>query len=335
MGVAAVTMGFITTGALLALLCLSPWTVKGQSLWRDDGRCGEEFPLADGSPGQCDPAGDGPRQGPCCSPKGFCGNTEKHCKCGTCVDYSKITETLKPEPDTRETSKLVQTKARETVQTRSGDIEGSRVVSEEGVTHYKFHGIPYAQPPVDKLRFKPPRLVRPWTTVLDASVKGPYCMQVQDPALGPAKEMSEDCLHLSIYTSNVTKPYQPVMVWIHGGGFTQGSANDYTPTALIREGVIVVAINYMLLMPMLDTPMLPMVTTMASVKLRLTLLSSMLAMLATPTLLPMELSPTPSLPPPPVSSTLPTLVCAPTTLELLFLARQYKQHHSTDAAKNI
>merc|ERR1712013_40689 len=99
------------------------------------------FPLADGSPGQCDPAGDGPRQGPCCSPKGFCGNTEKHCKCGTCVDYSKITETLKPEPDTRETSKLVQTKARETVQTRSGDIEGSRVVSEEGVTHYKFHGM--------------------------------------------------------------------------------------------------------------------------------------------------------------------------------------------------
>merc|ERR1712013_554694 len=193
--VAAVTMGYTTTtGALLALLCLSPWTVKGQSLWRDDGRCGEEFPLADGSPGQCDPAGDGPRQGPCCSPKGFCGNTEKHCKCGTCVDYSKITETLKPEPDTRETS----------------------------------------------------RLVRPWTTVLDASVKGPYCMQVQDPALGPAKEMSEDCLHLSIYTSNVTKPYQPVMVWIHGGGFTQGSANDYTPTALIREGVIVVAINYRL-----------------------------------------------------------------------------------------
>merc|ERR1719320_736264 len=83
---------------------------------------------------------------------------------------------------------------------------------------------------------------------------------------------------------------------------------------------------------MLDTPMLPMVTTMASVKLRLTLLSSMLAMLATPTLLPMELSPTLSLPPPPVSFTLPTLVCAPTTLELLFLARQYKQHHSTDAA---
>merc|ERR1711978_568407 len=78
---------------------------------------------------------------------------------------------------------------------------------------------------------------------------------------------------------------------------------------------------------MLDT-LMPTVTTMASVRLRLTLLSSMLDMLATPMLLPMELSPTPSLPPPPDSSTLPTLACAPTTLELLFLARQY-QHHTT------
>merc|ERR1712122_196640 len=84
----------------------------------------------------------------------------------------------------------------------------------------------------------------------------------------------------------------------------------------------------MLLMPMLDT-LMPTVTTTASVKLRLTLLSSMLAMLATPMLLPMELSPTPSLPPPPDSSTLPTLACAPTTLELLFLARQYQHHNST------
>merc|ERR1712064_59898 len=90
----------------------------------------------------------------------------------------------------------------------------------------------------------------------------------------------------------------------------------------------------MLLMPMLDT-LMPTVTTMASVKLRLTLLSSMQDMLATPMLLPMELSPTPSLPPPPDSSTLPTLACAPTTLELLFLARQYQHHNSTDAAKNI
>jgi len=240
-------MGHIT-GPLLALLCLNFCSVQAQSLWREDGRCGEEFPLPDGSPGQCDPAGDGPRKGPCCSPKGFCGNTDKHCKCGTCVDYSKMKETLQPAPETRKTSNLVQTMtmARETVQTRSGEIQGTQVVSEEGVTHYEFHGIPYAQPPVDKLRFKPPRPIRPWTDTLDASKKGPYCWQVQDLAPGPAKEMSEDCLHLSIYTSNVDKPYQSVMIWIHGGGFTQGSGNDYTPTSLIREGVIVVSINYRL-----------------------------------------------------------------------------------------
>jgi len=61
------------------------------SLWREDGRCGAKYHLPSGNPGQCDPVGNGPKKGPCCSPHGFCGNSEKHCDCATCVDYSVAT----------------------------------------------------------------------------------------------------------------------------------------------------------------------------------------------------------------------------------------------------
>jgi len=63
-----------------------------QELWREDGRCGPKYPLESGAPGQCNPEGNAPRVGPCCSKKGFCGNTENHCGCPTCVDYSKINQ---------------------------------------------------------------------------------------------------------------------------------------------------------------------------------------------------------------------------------------------------
>ena len=63
----------------------------------------------------------------------------------------------------------------ELVETRSGAIKGIKIISEEGLTHYQFHGIPYAQAPVGRLRFKAPLPIRPWTDILDASKKGPYC----------------------------------------------------------------------------------------------------------------------------------------------------------------
>jgi len=57
--------------------------------WRSDGRCGKKFPMMNGKPHQCNPKLSGRRKGPCCSASGYCGNTEKHCSCDTCVDYSK------------------------------------------------------------------------------------------------------------------------------------------------------------------------------------------------------------------------------------------------------
>ncbi|KAI8494622.1 hypothetical protein Bbelb_278480, partial [Branchiostoma belcheri] len=61
----------------------------GYKKWRDDGRCGPEFPLEDGSPAECDPGG----VYPCCSPEKWCGKTTWHCDCQDCVDYSKKSAT--------------------------------------------------------------------------------------------------------------------------------------------------------------------------------------------------------------------------------------------------
>merc|ERR1711871_1203115 len=68
-------------------------TTKKPKLWRSDGRCGrnifslEEYRI-DGVTAQCDPDANGNRKGPCCSAKGYCGNSDAHCKCPECTDYS-------------------------------------------------------------------------------------------------------------------------------------------------------------------------------------------------------------------------------------------------------
>lgn len=53
--------------------------------WRDDGRCGNEFPLSNGLPAKCNP--DGGYH--CCSEYGYCGSTEEHCNCAKCIDYQR------------------------------------------------------------------------------------------------------------------------------------------------------------------------------------------------------------------------------------------------------
>merc|ERR1719347_1700478 len=82
---------------ILLLFSLGSLSVS-QKLWRDDGKCGPKNPLADGSPGQCDPQGDGPKKGPCCSKTGFCGNTNKHC-CNGCQDFSIVKQKLEKKTD--------------------------------------------------------------------------------------------------------------------------------------------------------------------------------------------------------------------------------------------
>jgi para-nitrobenzyl esterase len=114
----------------------------------------------------------------------------------------------------------------------------------------EFLGIPYAAPPVGLLRWMPPK---PYGffhgLVLKANQFGSECTQ---PGSG-----SEDCLFLNVYTpqpefdrnSNDDREFlrgRPVMVWIHGGGLVTGGADQFDPTLLTQQGVIVVTINYRL-----------------------------------------------------------------------------------------
>ncbi|WP_235783377.1 carboxylesterase/lipase family protein [Amycolatopsis orientalis] len=127
------------------------------------------------------------------------------------------------------------------VRTDSGPVRG---VSTGG--YRSFQGIPFAAPPVGELRWTPPRRPEPWTDVRDASKPGPRC--AQGPGLGSAPSDNEDCLYLNVI--GPAKPAhrpRPVMVWVHGGGFTSGAGSDYDFKRLALGGdVIVVTVNYRL-----------------------------------------------------------------------------------------
>ncbi|TAJ67387.1 carboxylesterase family protein [Brevundimonas sp.] len=131
-------------------------------------------------------------------------------------------------------------------ETAQGGIVGRRV---DGVASFK--GLPYAAPPVGPLRWRPPQQPAAWTGERDAGQVGAICIQPPsngDPGVGPLP-MSEDCLTLNVWTPEArgTEPL-PVMVWIHGGGYNNGSGTAalYDGARLARRGVVVVTINYRL-----------------------------------------------------------------------------------------
>jgi para-nitrobenzyl esterase len=133
------------------------------------------------------------------------------------------------------------------VVTESGAISG---ISESGVSVYK--GIPFAAPPVGELRWRPPVQVAPWSGMRKAEAFAPACMQtgVSMPGETPPA-VSEDCLYLNIWTPAQRKPAPealPVIVWIYGGGYINGSASMplYWGDRLAHKGVVVVTIAYRL-----------------------------------------------------------------------------------------
>ncbi|KAI4479559.1 hypothetical protein M0804_010956 [Polistes exclamans] len=131
---------------------------------------------------------------------------------------------------------------------KQGQIKG--VIEEnivDRVEYYVFRGIPYAKPPIGKLRFKDPLPPEKWFGIRDGSKFGNVCAQIDSMI----NEMigSDDCLYLNVYTPKIDfNTKLAVMVWIHGGGFYMGSGNDnfYKPVYIIRKDVIVVTINYRL-----------------------------------------------------------------------------------------
>jgi para-nitrobenzyl esterase len=126
------------------------------------------------------------------------------------------------------------------VATAGGLLRGSTA----GGTH-EFLGIPYAAPPVGNLRWRPPQPAARWPGVRAATSFAPHCPQPGSP-FGVAST-SEDCLYLNVYApAGGHLGNRPVMVWIHGGALVTGESDDYNPASLVRNGAVVVTINYRL-----------------------------------------------------------------------------------------
>jgi para-nitrobenzyl esterase len=109
-------------------------------------------------------------------------------------------------------------------------------------------GIPYAQPPVGKLRWQAPQPTR-WSGVRDATHFGGRC--TQNSGWDPGYEQpiyNEDCLYLNVYVPHDGRSgKRPVLVWIHGGGFTGGAGQDTDPRKYVdATGAVFVTINYRL-----------------------------------------------------------------------------------------
>ncbi|XP_022101723.1 cholinesterase 1-like [Acanthaster planci] len=113
-----------------------------------------------------------------------------------------------------------------------------------------FKGIPFAQPPVGPLRFKPPVTKEPWDGTYNATYFRDSCVQgvVPGDSVPPLPSVDEDCLYLNIYAPRpAVEGGAAVMVWIHGGGFVFGSSVQYYIQPMVAFGdVIVVSINYRL-----------------------------------------------------------------------------------------
>ncbi|MFX1363831.1 MAG: carboxylesterase/lipase family protein [Promethearchaeota archaeon] len=133
------------------------------------------------------------------------------------------------------------------IESKSGKVQG---YTDNGVEIFK--GIPYAEPPIGDLRFKPPIPKKTWDGVFDAKKYGACAFQGYTPLeewWGKLEPESEDCLTLNIWTPSADNGKRPVMVWIHGGSFIIGSGKDafYEGSKLANRGnVVVVTINYRL-----------------------------------------------------------------------------------------
>ena len=144
--------------------------------------------------------------------------------------------------------------------TKYGEIKGKK---KDG--YIVFRGIPYAEPPVGELRFRPPKEPKPWDGILDCTKFGAPALQPfavsHVPQVNLLKNSSEDCLYLNISTPAVKEcegvsggtdemPDEgaklPVYIFIHGGAYETGGGNMplYRGENFVKNGIVYVNINY-------------------------------------------------------------------------------------------
>ncbi|XP_046806067.1 juvenile hormone esterase isoform X2 [Lucilia cuprina] len=138
------------------------------------------------------------------------------------------------------------------VTTSAGKVRGrfQKYRSGERGGYYSFKGIRYGQAPVGDRRFRAAEPEKSWSGIRDASREGnscPHKNMILDTFKG-----NEDCLFINVFTAKLPKgeynPQFPVMVWLHGGGYSFGSGNTflYGPDYLVAENVVLVTLNYRL-----------------------------------------------------------------------------------------
>jgi para-nitrobenzyl esterase len=142
----------------------------------------------------------------------------------------------------------------EPVQTANGALQG---IPGKDPSVTVFRGVSYAAPPIGNLRWRAPQPVHSWAGIRHADTFGNICVQ---NALKPGsfyqvefyerpEPMSEDCLYLNVWTAaSSASEKRPVMVWLHGGGFVEGSGSlpSFNGEGLASKGVVLVTINYRL-----------------------------------------------------------------------------------------
>lgn len=144
------------------------------------------------------------------------------------------------------TTLIVVASAQDTVKIANGILEGTM---NDGIRSFK--GIPFAQPPIGDLRWKPPQPVKDWEGVRKADKFGPRAMQ--RPIFGDmvfrSDGVSEDCLYLNVWTpAQSDKEGLPVLVYFFGGGFVAGDGSEgrYDGESMARKGIVAVTVNYRL-----------------------------------------------------------------------------------------
>jgi para-nitrobenzyl esterase len=138
--------------------------------------------------------------------------------------------------------------AQDRVKTSNGAVEGT---IEQGSGIRAFKGIPFAEPPVGDLRWKPPQPVKGWTGVRKTDKFGPRCMQrpVFSDMRFRSNGMSEDCLYLNVWTpAKSGREKLPVLVYFFGGGFVAGDGSEfrYDGESMAKRGIVAITVNYRL-----------------------------------------------------------------------------------------